>query len=174
MLRRLRFLLYLGVTFLLWLSIQLTADYTVVLEVPVKYANIPAKLKLTRSLPDHFQIQVKGQGQDLILPYLGIFQDTVEVDLRQAVQQGRLLTGTLGDHFKAQFPDSYTILGIVPEAVPIYFVEKVQKRVPVVPRISIKTDAGYYVSRTVQVEPDSVLIYGAEDDLASHYSWPTE
>lgn len=174
MLRRLRFTFYFGITFLLWMSIQLVEDYTVNLRLPVKYVNMPAKLKLTRQLPAQLELQVRGRGQDLLLPFSGFYLDTVEIDLREAVGKGRLITSKLGDDLKSQLPASYNILSIYPDTIPIFFVKKIQKRVPVVPRISLQTDAGFFLTRSIHIEPDSVTLFGAEEDLRSISSWPTE
>jgi hypothetical protein len=174
MLRRLRFFNYLAITFAIWVAIRMVNDYSLVLHVPVKYVNIPAKLQLTKALPDKLTISVRGKGQDFILPYLGIYLDTLQIDMQDALRRNYLLTRNLSEPFKAQLPESYNILGIYPDTIPIHFIEKITKRVPVVARVTLKTDAGFFISRAVHLEPDSIVLMGTEQDLKYINSWATE
>ncbi|MBX3101947.1 MAG: hypothetical protein KF690_05520 [Bacteroidetes bacterium] len=174
MLRRLRFLQYFLITFLLWVAIRLVNDYTTTLQVPVKYVNIPGRMKLTEELPEHLTMSIKGRGQDILLPYLNIYLDTLHIDMKDALRRNYLVTNNLKEIFKSQLPESFSVLNVHPDTIPVFFIEKITKKVPVTPQVRLKMDAGFLVFRQLRLEPDSIVLTGTEQDLRYIHSWPTE
>lgn len=61
-----------------------------------------------------------------------------------------------------------------PQTVELHFEPRVSARVPVEPRLTLSAAPGFAVARPVLLQPDTVSVNGAESDVSSVSSVPTE
>lgn len=65
-------------------------------------------------------------------------------------------------------------ISVRPQSVQVRLERRVSRRIPVEPRLEMAAGSGYSVLRPVLLQPDSVTVRGAESEVSSLSSFPTE
>jgi len=149
----------------LWFIFSLQETYTRILELPMEVADIPDGRALTRLPPERAQVQVVGEGVQLLRYYYNpprIFlrgHEEGEVDVQSAAREA------LGN---------VILQSVSPRTVDIMTGPVEWKRVRVQPRVELQLKAGHRIIPPVRIRPDSVTLVGARSILEGIRSWPTE
>jgi YbbR domain-containing protein len=158
----------------LWLSVKLAMRYNTMIDIPVRYQNVPATLKFVKPLPKTLQVAVTGMGHQLLLPSIKLTRDSLPLDIAAALKPGFMKTDELRTHIEDFLPGSLVIENITPDTLALAFEEKIYKTVPLVSMLKIKTAEGYRFTKNVQLVPDSVTLMGTRTELAQVQHWETE
>lgn len=155
-----------------WLSIVLSQDYTHLYTFPIKYINYPSKEILVTTLPKNLELTLSGKGFDLLKPILWHSNDTIQVDLTDALKNGFIKTENKLNLEK--YSKDLTVLNIFPDSIFLKFEKEFEKRVPIYPNLNYALKEGYQFVNPPLFFPDSVTIKGTENDLNNIYFWETQ
>lgn len=156
----------------MWLSINMTQEYTVALQVPVILKNFSDKLALKSPVPKTLTFKIKGNGWHLTSLYIsGNIQFVVDVSKINANQTIHT-NNSVNENFK--LPSSINILDVYPDSLVISIEEFSKKKVKVIPQIVMSFRESYgQIGETVLI-PDSVIIGGARSVVDTIRYWMTE
>ncbi len=155
-----------------WLSIVLSQDYTHLFFFPIKYTNYPSKEILVTTLPKNLELTLSGKGFDLLKPILWNANDTIQVDLTDALKNGFIKTENKLNIDK--YSKELTVLNIFPDSIFLKFEKEYEKRVPIYPNLNYALKEGYQFVNPPVFFPDSATIKGTENDLKNIYFWDTQ
>lgn len=167
-----QWLVSVSLALLFWLSVALVKEYHFSVSLPVKYENYPERLKLLNSLPENIQVAVKGKGISLLLPSLGINVDTLKINLSQVIKKGHIKTAEILSNEKIYNTLSFT--SIQPDSIFLFFEEKIEKKVVVVPELKMNVKDGFHYYKPFKLTPDSVILVGTQSDLKLISDWHTD
>ncbi len=173
--RRKVFALFLCVilSIFLWLLNDLNTLQTSSVQIPVKFSGLPYDMVTTNTLPSHMDATVEATGFNLLWRQLVKEKKVVEIPLR--LENGMVsadrnylfninyymddITDALGSHVKIKriFPDTFSIR----------FAKKFSKKVPVEFVSELSFENEFDVSAPVIIKPDSVYIYGTQENVKS-------
>jgi YbbR domain-containing protein len=156
---------------LLWVSVNMSYDYHVVVSVPLIIENLPLDKAIATPLPRSVQIKLRGSGWRSAALMLG-------ADPRCIID-----AGSLGAHKhslvlndvidRVTIPIGIQPVDMKPESLYFDFDSYTQKRVRVLLNAEAEFRTGYgQVGETV-ITPDSITIGGATSLLATITGWPT-
>jgi YbbR domain-containing protein len=151
----------------LWLMVNLSRDYTLNIELPIRLGGVPAEKALVRDLPSTATVSVTGEGWKLINlynnpPAIDIDVSESEVELFDQVQQQ--MNAMLNINIQRVQPQNLTVeLG-----------DRASKKVPVRSAVNVNFSEQYGFLDPPQIKPDSVTIGGAASLLEGIEVWPTD
>ncbi len=149
---------------LLWFIFSLQETYTRVLDLPTEVTSIPDGMALTTLPPERVQVQVVGEGVQLIRYYYNPPRISFRVD-----------GGALDVQAAAREALGNVILqSVSPRTVEITTGPTQWKRVRVQPHVEMQLKPGHRVIPPVRIRPDSVTLIGARSILEGIRFWPTE
>jgi len=142
----------------LWLFVITNREYEIIEDIPLTVENIKPGKVLKEEVPAMARVRLRGIGRSLIL--LKLFHDAkVVLDL-----------STIREYFDfvitpayVKIPSSLKVAAVTvlsPDTVHIALDEKVERSLPVVPNVKLKTRSGYIISGEVYAEPGEVLVSG--------------
>ena len=149
----------------LWLSLSLQEQRTVIVEFPVEVGQLPEGQALVELPPSSVSVQLQGTGLDLLAlifdpPTVEVGPDQERVDVDQVLELPRA--------------NDATIESVVPSIIEIEMEERVERRLPVQPRLAVQTASSHELIDEPSMSPDSVTISGARSTVQSFSEWPTD
>jgi len=149
----------------LWLALTLNDERTVTLQVPTRVVNLPSSQALTELPPSTVRVEMTAQGRELIGMYvnppdLPLDADSETIDVRNAL----LLPEAA----------NVEVVSVTPREIRIPTEPRVDRRIPVDPRLRVDLPASYELLGPIQLDPDSVTISGAASIVQTFRSWPTD
>jgi hypothetical protein len=160
---------------LAWFLFKLSATYSIIVPMPVKYVNPPQKFKVSSQLPTKWNVKVQGKGSDLIIPYLKGARDTLRVSLskRGGERLDSLMTRSERTRIRRNLPIAVKVISVAPRKLKVAYAPKIYKMVPVRSNLDIRPAQGYFVREPIRFSPDSVMIAGTPEQLKDYQSWLT-
>ena len=156
---------------LIWITVNLRDEYTVVMHVPVVLNNLKEGKALKYSIPKNVSMRFKGSGWQLA--GLHIFQDLkYYIDLSLLRDEDYVITGRdWMEHIKLPF--SLQPIEIKPDTIILAVDNYKGKRVPILINVMITYKDGYGQVGQPNISPESLLISGSKNLLESVSYWPT-
>jgi hypothetical protein len=157
----------------LWLLNDLNRLQTSSVQIPVRFTGLPYDMVTTNTLPTHMDATVEATGFNLLWRQIIREEKPVEIPLR--LENGIVtpdqtflfninyymddITDALGSHVKIRriFPDTFSIR----------FARKYSRKVPIVLSADLGFEKEFYVSETVKLSPDSVIISGTKEKVTT-------
>ncbi len=156
---------------LMWLSVNLRDEYTVIKHFPVILENLKKGKALKYPLPKSVNVRFKGTGWSLAGLYFLPDRNYV-IDLSTLDQDNFMITGKdFLEHVR--LPVSIQPIDVKPDTMILALDDYIEKRVPVVSNVNISFKDGYGQVGPIQMIPESVLIGGSRFLIESINSWPT-
>lgn len=148
----------------LWFAFSMQEEYVQVLEFPTELRNLPEDKALAAVPPQSVRVQLEGEGIQILRlyynpPAMPIDVTSTSVDLGMTAPE---------------IVKNVSIQTVTPRSVTLAVEDRVWRRVPVEPRVSMEFIAGYRMIGQVTALPDSVTITGARSIVEGITSWPTE
>ncbi len=142
----------------LWLFVITNREYEIIEDIPFTVENLKQGKVLKEDIPKTARVRLRGIGRSLIL--LKLFHDAkVALDL-----------STIREYFDfvitpayVKIPSSLKVAAVTvlyPDTVHIILDEKVERSLPVVPDVKLKTKPGYVIAGEIYAEPGEVLVSG--------------
>ena len=147
----------------LWFAFSMQEEYVQVLEFPIELRNLPDDKALAAVPPSSVRIQLEGEGIQILRLYYNPPSLPIDVS-NESVDLGMTAP---------EIVKNVSIQTVTPRAVSLNVEERIWRRVPGEPRVSMEFIAGYRMIGRVQAVPDSVTITGARSIVESISSWPT-
>jgi hypothetical protein len=152
-------------SFVLWLSLTLQEQRTVTVEFPVEVASLPDSQALVELPPSSVSVQLRGTGLDLLgLVFspspIQVPADEGQVTVQEAVQLPRATDAQ--------------VESVSPQEIGLKLESRVERRVPVQPRLNIVPASTYELIDTPTISPGSVRVSGAQSVVGGLEAWPTD
>jgi YbbR domain-containing protein len=165
------FLFFLFLSTIFWLLNELSKNSTTTIAYPVKYTNLPKDKVLVKELPSRFELTIEAPGYTLLKYKVSNRLLPLIFDLNQygftimggsSSQKFFILTSRVRTGIARQLRSDVQILNISPDSLIFEFGEIVQKRVPVVPDLSIELAKQYMVAGEITIDPDTIMVSGPD------------
>ena len=154
-----------------WFLNALNKLYTVDIEFPVKYVDLPANRVLSNHPTDKFVLTVSSYGFTILRHKLSLSFSPLVFDVNeftsgqlQKTNRSRYVISTRQfiNRFSSQISNELKINAIHPDTV-VFSFEKMKKRmVKVIPKVHLDFVVQHDLNRPIIVVPDSVMVNGPE------------
>jgi len=152
-------------SFILWLSLTLQERRTVNIEFPVEVASLPDSQALVDLPPSAVSVQLRGTGLDL----LGLIFDPSPIQV--PAQEGTVDVQEAIDLPRAM---DAQVESVSPRRIALKLESRVERKLPVWPRLDIRPASAYELIDEPTIAPDSVTVSGAETVVGDLDVWPTD
>ncbi len=164
--RWLAMLLSLVVALVMWFSFSMRGTYPETMELPIVIMRAPPGQALREAPPETASVTLSGEGWTLLSlirkpPSINVVADAGVVDLAAALRESGL-------------PPGIQIQSIQPQTIELALDTRTTRRLPIRLRQQISTEPPYDLRRPPTLQPDSVMVTGAQSLLGSLEDWPTE
>lgn len=154
------------VAVVLWFSFSMRESYTVTMRVPIEVVTTPEGTALAAPPLPSVSVVLEGEGWTLLglrraPPAIRVYAEAETVDLLAALRESGL-------------PAGVAVQSVQPATVDLALDTRTTRRLPIRLRQRIDVEPPYDLLRPPQLEPDSVLVTGAQSLLGSLADWPTE
>ncbi len=151
----------------LWLIVNMSRDFNVTVDIPVRLMNLPDDTALSTPIPDYVSVNVAGEGWNLIPiysnpPMVSISAESERVNMQEQI---RNQIGAFSD---------LNIIQVQPAELRIEKEERATKRIPVIKQVDINLRDQYGFVSDPRIEPDSVTVTGAASKVDTITSWETD
>lgn len=151
--------------FVLWLSLSLQEQRTVTVDFPVEVGGLPEGQALAELPPSTVSVQLRGTGLDLLALIFNPPTVTAEAN------EGRVEVRDVLDLSRANDAQIETI---TPTVFEIETEERVERSLPIQPRLNVQTASSHELVDDPVITPDSVGVSGARSIVESLREWPTD
>ncbi|PQJ33640.1 hypothetical protein BSZ35_02630 [Salinibacter sp. 10B] len=152
-------------SFVLWLSLTLQEQRMVSVDFPVEVAGVPDGQALVEHPPSSVTVQLRGTGMDLLR--LVFTPPPIQVQ----AGQGRV---NVQETLNLPRTNDAQIESVAPGVIDIQLEPRIQRTVPIRPRLSVQLESAHELIEQPTVEPDSVTVWGAESVVGTITDWPTD
>lgn len=160
--------LFLALSFLFWILIKLSNEYTDVVQFEVDFINLP-KGKMQQEKTNLLDVTVKTFGFNLIKYHLN--KRKLVVDLNSIKHKKGMhyyqLSSELLPQIQRQINSEIEAIDIQPDTLHFNFAVKRTKKVPIISNLEINYKSGYNLLGEIQMEPKFVSISGANTVIDS-------
>jgi hypothetical protein len=170
------FLFFLLLAVVIWIFVQFSKQYDEVLEVPVKYVNVPPDKLILNGNPENVQLRMQENG--FKMAWFSLFPPTLSIDIAEANVQNGSLVYVIDENrteIQSQLDIDFENTRFLKDAVVIKYEQKQEKILPVESRIKIEYAAGYSAVEDLKIQPDSIRVSGPDnilDTLSKLYTLP--
>lgn len=157
---------FLGFSAVIWIFVQFSKQYTIPVELPLSYVNIPMDKLLGEENPETITLRVRDYG--FKLARFRLLPPALEIDLDNARVEGGQLVYNLEQEKPAivnQLNLGFDELSFLQNNLRINFEQKAVKTVSIVSNIGLNFAVGYSALEEVRLEPDTVMISGPANIL---------
>ncbi|WP_373057477.1 CdaR family protein [Zunongwangia sp. H14] len=168
------FSVFLFFSALTWLLVQLSKEYTQIVQVPLTYINAPLDKSLSAEKPQEVDMRLHEQGFYIL--YYRIFRPKLTIDLAKTEVDGNHLVYEIENNRNAiseELGIDFDNATFLDSEIQIPFQPKQERRIAVVPNINVNYAVGYSAGEGVQLEPDSVTVSGPKSIIDTLQSVPT-
>lgn len=157
---------FLGFSAVIWIFVQFSKQYTVPVELPLTYVNVPMDKLLGDENPETITLRIRDYGFNLAR--YRMIPPTLEIDLEKArVESGQLVYNleqekpAIVNQLNLEFDE----LAFLQNSLRVNFEQKTVKTVNIVSNIGLNFAVGYSALEEVRLVPDTVRISGPANIL---------
>lgn len=156
------FLVFLLISAVLWIVMQLNEETQRDLSCPVTITNVPDSMVRISPMPEVFNVSVRGQGTQLI-KYLWHQRPQMAIDYRQYKSGNKVVfsEAALRAFFRNMVGGSCQILSVTPDSLSVTFTSQPGVRLPVTVDAHVTPAPHYVITGGVKSLIDSVTLYSA-------------
>ena len=165
--------LFLFISFSFWFLSMLSKQHETTLQIPLSYHNFPADKVLAAPVADFAEARVKAPGFSILFYNLFNFS-SLSLDIQQANTKpkkgGSEVFWFMNTKRKAVaeiISSSMELIAISPERLVISFSNKAKKMVAIKLNESISLKSEIWFASPIVLSPDSIMIYGEQQQLDS-------
>jgi hypothetical protein len=162
------FLFFLVLSSIIWLLIELSKPYSSEALFKVEYEGVPSDKLLQNNPLTELIVNLNAPGFSLLRYKLKTH--TISFDLYNLSKKGSkyyLLPNNQLSKISAQLSGGTEVLSIAKDTIFIDLGNNISKMIPVVSNLEIQYKIGYNLIEELKIDPDSVLISGAEKYIDS-------
>jgi hypothetical protein len=166
------FMVCLGISVIIWITIKLSDEYDTVIQIPVTYTNIPKEKVVTYASDTLLHVEIFEKGSDILrMNYLQKIAP-VAVNLKylplypkDGEYEGIITTTLLINDIERELNLIGKILAIRPDSIYLYFDTEKMRKVPVNARFNLTFEKEFMQYGPAVFTPDSVEVRGAENSI---------
>src|SRR5690606_33705137 len=155
------FLFFLGFSTVIWIFVQFSKQYTIPVELPLSYENVPMDKLLGEEIPETINLRVRDYGFNLARYRL--IPPSLTIDLQKAREDGGQLVYNLEEEkpeIVNQLNLDFDDLAFLKNNLRINYEQKAVKTVNIVSQIGLNFAVGYSALEEVKLVPDTVRVSG--------------
>lgn len=161
------FISFLIISFLIWLLITFSKEYTTVISYPVDYQNI-AQNKLFQESPiKEIDISIKASGFKVLKEKL--WSKKIDLDASRLNRKGSskfyFLPKNQQNKIQKQMISGVDLQEILQDTIYLNLGVLASKKVELIPDLDINYHIGYDLLDEIKIVPDSIIISGPESQL---------
>lgn len=161
------FLRCLLISFVAWLLIAVSNQYTFSIKAGIQYVNIPEKRAFHPLQSDTVSLKVRMSGWNVLLAKLRTDTTNIQVDLSGLNSKNFVVFSNQIGFINRQFPTEKRVISVSPDTLYFDFSRQTQRKVPVKVPTSITFKKQYgFIGRT-NASPSYVTITGPTEDVAN-------
>ncbi|MEO0898763.1 MAG: hypothetical protein AAFY71_20290 [Bacteroidota bacterium] len=160
---------------ILWGLVTLNQNYELELDYVVAMDHVPEQFYLTQQVTNRIRVTASGPGVDLIVESIRAKRDTLFLPFKEGLQfNDKISISAYQKEIKENFKvNTMEITRMEPDDLEFVFEKKQTRRVPLKMITEIPLPLGYQLERKPIVQPESVDIYGAAEQINDIKSWNT-
>ena len=163
------FIGFLITSFLIWLLITLSKEYTAVLKYNLVYENIPQNKLLQEEPIKEIDIAVNATGFKLISSKFN--EQTIKIEASNLQNKGAsnfyILPKNQSLNIQNQLPTGVLIQEIIKDTIFFNLGFLASKKIALKPNLNINYHIGYDLVNAIKIQPDSVIISGPNKIIES-------
>jgi hypothetical protein len=134
----------------------------------LEFTNVPDSLILHKDYQKNISIRVRGSGFQFLGLQFGKPRMAISLaELRQYNQRYYLPRHLFLSQIESQLPGSMDLLEVDGDTLFVDFLAIHSRKVPVVGNINIELGQNHLLDGAIQVEPDSITVYGPKSEIDS-------
>lgn len=161
------FLVFLGLSTILWTISKLSKEYTHSVIVKTNYIELTSDKELQNKPKKTLELVLKTSGFNLI--GYSFFQKKINIDLSKTQKKGNdyfYLTNRNLPSLQVQLPFDQTIKRVYPDTLFFDFGKLSSKEIKIIPQLNINYKAGYNAVGDIEIKPKTIVISGSEKQLS--------
>ncbi|MDR1545011.1 MAG: hypothetical protein LBS50_11540 [Prevotellaceae bacterium] len=164
------FLHFLLLAVFFWCMHSVGTQNELTVNVPVKYEDIPQNVKIRNTLPAHISVLVKEEGLSVLRHLIVAQADTLRLSfdgINSDVKNGtKVFTlDSLSYLVAMQFESDVKILHYEPKVIVAEYITLKHKTLPIFIQDSVLLMQHYILTDKIRIEPESVEVFGSENEL---------
>ena len=176
------YLVCVGIATIFWFLNALSKNYTVDLDFPVRYTNLPKNKVLVNELPRNFTLQVNAYGFTILRHKLNLSFSPLVFNVNEFTRDRmenspqsnyNIITRQYIDEITDQLSSELKVLDISPDTLHFNFDQMIKKMVRVYPNVQVELKKQYQLSGPIRTKPESVMVYGPRSILDTLKQIPT-
>jgi hypothetical protein len=161
------------VAFVGWFLTKMSKIYSDQYILKIEYV-VPQSYTFGQDPPQRLIADVRASGWSLLSLALSGERDSLSIIASELSGKSTSSKTLLNEKLSRLDGDEIAILGTDPEQISFQLVAQESKKVPVEIKGKISLQGQYQWKTPLQIEPDSVIVYGSADQLNNIKSWPTK
>ena len=163
------FLMFVVVASVIWFMERLRDDYTIVVECPIEFHDVPMNYSLSNSENPTMNVTLRGDGFTLLSISPSDMVMKVNIARTKKINEGNTtLACVVPSHYISDLKeiildDKVSITGISPDTLFIPLQTNVKKDVRVVVNCKVVPELQYNITSRPIIDPKTVTIYGNND-----------
>ena len=134
--------------YLVELKDKIGNDFTITVNYPVRYTNVPKSKVIVNEVPDRLQLTINGYGYTLLKYKLSPAPYPVIINLgdygnqlnRPGARRFVLLTRNEREKISKQMPNDVEVIDVLPDTILFQFGNLIEKRIAIAPDLTLKFD----------------------------------
>ncbi len=141
-------------------------DYTTIVDYPVEFVFDRDNFIPIEKLPETIQVEIKGNGWDLLQKYFKLNTTPYSIPLRNPAERGYLLTSDLKRPL-GEFLNPTQLVSVLDDSI-TYKIDEIQIRdiQPVLDTLSFSMAKNYRIAEEVKFSPNKLTIKGPSSILS--------
>lgn len=175
------FLVCAAISFFMWGLIKLSKVYEAPLKYKLTFQNMPSDKILVSAEDTVITLFVRARGLEIYGKLFNSRNNRINIDmsgirLRRVdnTYRGYIRTSRYLKNIASQLPQDNDLLGVEPDTLRFIFETEYQRKVPVIPDVSLSFVTQFKLYDSLVLKPDSVIIYGVKSILDTIHKITTE
>ncbi len=170
-----------AISFFMWSLIKLSKVYEAPLKYKLTFQNLPTDKILVSAEDTVITLYVRARGLELYGKLFNTRKNRINIDMSdirlrrvENSYRGYLRTSRFLKDIASQLPQDNDLLGVEPDTLRFVFETEYQRKVPVIPDVSLSFVTQFKLYDSLVLKPDSVIIYGVKSILDTIHKITTE
>jgi hypothetical protein len=157
-----------------WLFFALSNDYDYIVNSKVNYINPPLHKAYHPLQEDTITLKLRGTGWQLLFSKLKLRPRVVDVSLKPLHATNYITISGQLNAINRQFESNQKVVAAFPDTLFFDFTRRITKRVPVKLLYKLSFVKSFGISGPIKLEPSTVIVTGAAEDLKDINFWRTD
>jgi YbbR domain-containing protein len=157
-----------------WLFYALSNNYIYTVNSKLNYINPPLNKAYHPLQDDTVKLKIEGSGWQLLFSKLKLRSRVIDVSLKGLQTSHYITVSSQLNDINQQFESNQKVVSVFPDTLFFDFTTRITKRVPVKLLYKLSFQKAYGISGPINLEPSTVIVTGAAEDLKDINFWRTD